>query len=172
MGSLNDLHLWNLHDQHNRDIDHLINELQLGDLYSLLTSLDHGDLPLRHDRDVDDLDDELQLWNLTERVRPLQLYFFFPLHGAPRRRLDEVSSYIVSVSSFVMRSTIRWNRMQLDIDVQILAGVNAVLEAGSLPKKLGWNNTSVQWKTSASTVMMFPSGSSQLGGLGRQVRQH
>ena len=31
-----------------------------------------------------------------------------------------------------------------------------------LPSNLGWSNTSVQWKSSAPTVMRFPSGSSQV----------
>ena len=42
-----DLHLWNLHDMHNQDVDHLINGLQLENLYVFLNSQDHGDLHLR-----------------------------------------------------------------------------------------------------------------------------
>ena len=46
-------------DQHNRDIDHLVEE-ELRNHYGLLNSEDHGRLLLRHDGDVDDLVDELQ----------------------------------------------------------------------------------------------------------------
>ena len=49
---------------HNRDIEHLVNELQLENLSGLLNSLDKGKLPLRCDRDVDDLDTALQLRHL------------------------------------------------------------------------------------------------------------
>ena len=41
----------NLYDLHTRDIDHLVQELQLGNLYG---QQDRGDEPLRHDKDDDD----------------------------------------------------------------------------------------------------------------------
>ena len=41
------LHPRNLLDLHNRDIEHLVNELQLENLYGVLNS---QELPLRHDR--------------------------------------------------------------------------------------------------------------------------
>ena len=50
------LHNWhrrNLYDLHNKDIDHLVNELQQRNLYGLQNRRNHGDLPLRHERDVD-----------------------------------------------------------------------------------------------------------------------
>ena len=60
------LHPRNLLDMHNRDIEHLVNELHLENLGGLLKSLDLGKLPLRHDRDVDDLDNhELCTWRCT-----------------------------------------------------------------------------------------------------------
>ena len=55
-----DLHLWNLHDQHSRDITHLISESQLGNLHGLLNIPVHVDLSQRLDRDVNDLVDDLQ----------------------------------------------------------------------------------------------------------------
>ena len=58
---LHDQHSWNLRDQLNRDIDHLITVSQLWNFCALLNSLDHdGDLSLRHDRGIDDLVGELQ----------------------------------------------------------------------------------------------------------------
>ena len=61
-----DLHPWDLHDQHNRDIDHLIiSVLQLGNLDGLLNHPVHVGLSLRHDRDVDDIFGELQRWNIN-----------------------------------------------------------------------------------------------------------
>ena len=43
----------------------------------------------------------------------------------------------------------------------IVTGAKSVLPwvpLAPLPKKLGWSNTSAQWKRSATTAMMFPSG--------------
>ena len=48
--------LWNSHDKHNREINHLVH-VQLGNLNGQTNSLDHG-TPKRHDRDDDD-----DLWN-------------------------------------------------------------------------------------------------------------
>ena len=45
----------NLLDLPNRDVDHLVNELQMRKLYSLHEQTDQGNLPLRHDTDVDDM---------------------------------------------------------------------------------------------------------------------
>ena len=49
------LHNWhrrNLYDLHNKDIDHLVNELQQRNLYGLQNRRKNGDLALRHDRDL------------------------------------------------------------------------------------------------------------------------
>ena len=48
----------NLLDLPNRDVDHLVNELQMRKLYGLHEQTDQGNLPLRHDTDVDDMGDE------------------------------------------------------------------------------------------------------------------
>ena len=52
---LPNLRLGNLHDLNNRDIDLLIEALQLRNLCVLPNKLDHGDQPQRHNRDIDDL---------------------------------------------------------------------------------------------------------------------
>ena len=58
-GSSADLLLWNLHDRHNRDIDHLITSVsQLGNFFGLLNIPVHKDLSLRHDKKIDGLVDE------------------------------------------------------------------------------------------------------------------
>ena len=49
---LHNRHRRNLYDLHNKDINHLVNELQLRILYGLQNRRNHGDLPLRHDRDL------------------------------------------------------------------------------------------------------------------------
>ena len=46
-----DLHLWNLPDMHNEDVDHTVKELQLWNVNGHLNSQDHGDLPLRINRE-------------------------------------------------------------------------------------------------------------------------
>ena len=55
-----DLYLWNLHDQHNRDIDHTVSVLLLDVLYGLLNPSVHADLLLRHDKNANHFVDELQ----------------------------------------------------------------------------------------------------------------
>ena len=67
-----DLLMWNLHDQHNRDIDHVNSVLQLGNLYGLPNLPVHAALSLRHDKDVHDLVGELQHWDLKGFLNNLQ----------------------------------------------------------------------------------------------------
>ena len=45
----------NLFDLPIRNVDHLVNELQMRKLYGLHEQTDQGNLPLRHDTDVDDM---------------------------------------------------------------------------------------------------------------------
>ena len=58
-----DLHLWNLHDMHNQNDGHLINELQLENLYVFLNSQDHRNLHL-HKTEMSTTIKELPLRNL------------------------------------------------------------------------------------------------------------
>ena len=50
------LHPRNLLDMCNRDVEHLVDELQLGKFHGPLISLDHKKTPLRHDKDDDQHD--------------------------------------------------------------------------------------------------------------------
>ena len=98
---------------------------------------------------------------LNQSVLNLSTWLIFTLDGAN------------DVSTFVMRSTILWN-MDVPLDNSILTYRFLTVSAShlvlywievswkpqaSVLMKLGWYNTSAQWKHPATSVMMFPSGS-------------
>ena len=108
---------------------------------------------------------DVSVWELVDKI----------LQFIPNRsnHLDLIVDGASAVSSFVTRSTIPW-KMAVPPDGTTLAHTSLWMSTSHFmlfwAEVLwilgnGWNNTSTQRKRSAPTVLMFPSGSSQVSSL-------